>query len=113
MSRNKKFLMVGAAAVGGYLVQKYGFPKDVVVTSFNTMLDISKAIPFDLKASAFNTVKDKEIRIGMENELKSIDNIIVGNVKRKLDDEVIGNIRKIRDNVWKTKNNQKEISLKN
>ena len=28
MSRNKKFLMVGAAAVGGYLVQKYGFPKD-------------------------------------------------------------------------------------
>jgi len=112
MSRNKKFLMVGAAAVGGYLFQKYGLPKDVVLTSINTVMDISKTIPFDLKASAFNSVKDKEIRIGMETELKVLDSEIISGVK-KLDSNVISNIRKIRDNVWKTKSNQKEISLKN
>lgn len=112
MSRNKKFLMVGAVAVGGYLVQKYGFPKDAVVTSFNTVMDLSKTIPFDLKANAFNSVKNKEVRLGMETELKILDSEIISGVK-KMDHNVIANIKKIRDNVWKPKNNQKEISLKN
>lgn len=112
MSRNKKFLMVGAAAVGGYLFQKYGLPKDVVVASINTVMDISKTIPFDLKTTAFNSVKDREIRIGMKTELKVLDSEIINGVK-KLDSNVISGIKKIRDNVWKTKNNQKEISLKN
>ena len=57
MSKKKKFLAVGAAIASGYLIQKYGIDKNVLL-SVNNMLELSKSVPFSLKSDMVTSLQN-------------------------------------------------------